>query len=424
MNEIKPGSNQRLTLVVSFSVFLFFALMLSVPNGYVLGAVLLLLSSFYFLARRPVLSLSREDKTLAWLLLAIFLISVFIFFFHGNNLRTLDLPLRYLLTIPVLLLLLRVPPRLSWLWAGLVVGCVSAAGVAAWQLEWLGMPRALGFTGVIQFGDMGVMMGVFCAAGLFWSTTQARYARQWQAALMIGSLAGFYTSIASGSRGGWLATAPVLLLFGLAFLSRRNVKQAIGVLIVLCVGVVILATTVPSVETRYDVAVTEVQQYQEDRDADTSIGARLEMWRALAPMILQKSLLGWSVTDYRSELERLVAEKKARPIVLRLANTHNNYLELWVFQGLLGLLAVLVLFAVSFWYFFKRMRSKDVTVRALALCGAALLVSFLVFGMSQVILGRNNTLLFFLLALAVLWGSLHNQEEGDVKNETGVSGNR
>ena len=82
-----------------------------------------------------------------------------------------------------------------------------------------------------------------------------------------------------------------------------------------------------------------------------------------------------------------------------------------MFPGLLGLLAVLVLFVVSFWYFFKRLRSKNITVRVLAVCGSALLVSFLVFGMSQVILGRNNTLLFFLLALAVLWGSLRYEEQ-------------
>lgn len=411
MNE-SALDNKFLSLTISFAVFLFFACMLAVPIGYTAGPAILLVTSVYFLSKRPRLRLSREDKWLAYLLLAVFLVGLFIYVYHGNRLNSLDLPSRYVVTVPVLLLLLGTPPRLSWLWAGLIAGCVSGAVLALWQAVALGLYRPSGFTGVIQFGDLGLAMAVFCVAGLFWAAGQARHARQWQLALVLGALAGGCVSIISGSRGGWIALPLVLVLFLVAFLNRQNLARAVGLLLVLCVGLVVLVATVPSLGTRYGQAVSDVQKF-DDGVADTSIGARLALWDALFIMIPQKPVLGWSKKDYKIELKRLVVEKKAKPVVLLLANTHNNYLELWAFQGFVGLLAVLALMLVSFWYFCRRLRSNNMTVRVMAVCGASLLACYSVFGLSQVILGRNNTLLFFLLALVAFWACLRHEESKD-----------
>src|SRR5690606_3380967 len=102
------------------------------------------------------------------------------------------------------------------------------------------------FTGVIQFGDVGLMMGVFCAAGLFWASMQPRHTRRWQLALLLGVFAGGAISIISGSRGGWIALPLVFALFLAAFLSRRNLARTAGLLLVLCVGLAILLVTIPS----------------------------------------------------------------------------------------------------------------------------------------------------------------------------------
>lgn len=411
MNE-SALDNRFLSLTVSFAVFLFFAFMLAVPGGYSVGSVVLLIASAHFLSKRPRLLLSCEDKWITYLLLAVFLVALLMYVYHANPVRTLDLPSRYVLAVPILLLLLGIPPRLSWLWAGLITACVSGVALAIWQAVVLGLYRPSGFTGVIQFGDLGLAMGVFCVAGLFWAATQARHARRWQFALALGAVAGGGISVISGSRGGWIALPLVLALFLVAFLNRQNLARAVGVLLALCVGLAVLLGTVPSLKTRYDQAVSDVQQF-DNGVADTSIGARLALWDALFVMIPQKPILGWSEKDYELELERLVAEKKASPVVLQLANTHNNYLELWVFQGFVGLLAVLALMLATFWSFCRRLRSSNMTVRVIAVCGSSLVACYGVFGMSQVILGRNNTLLFFLVSLVVFWACLRHEENKD-----------
>src|SRR5690606_19989112 len=105
-----------------------------------------------------------------------------------------------------------------------------------------------------------------------------------------------------------------------------------------------------------------------------------------------------------------VRDNRADPVVLELSNTHNNFIEIWLHQGTLGLFAFLALMVSSFWYFCRRLRAPDLTVRVLACCGASLPAAFGAFGLTQVILGRNNGVMFFVLSLAILWAAMRQAE--------------
>ena len=80
-------------------------------------------------------------------------------------------------------------------------------------------------------------------------------------------------------------------------------------------------------------------------------------------------------------------------------------------SGDVVLVLLLAMYLLPFWYFCKRLRSPDIAVKALALCGSTLLASYFMFGMSQVILGRNNGVMFFAVSLAVLWAAMRQAEE-------------
>ncbi|NYT63457.1 O-antigen ligase family protein [Alcaligenaceae bacterium] len=415
MNDLR-FNHTALPLLVSYGVFLYFALMFAVLSGYSYGAVILLLGSLYFLARRPGLRLSAEDKAIAFSLLGVFLWSLFIMLLHDNDAKTLDQSSRLLFAIPILFLLLAVPPRLPFMWAGVVVGVVLSNGVAAWQIHWLGDDRASGFMNIIHFGNIGLVFGLFCVAGMLWAGAQAAYAQRWRIAFSIGILASIYTVVASGSRGSWLALPPVLLLFFVAFVNKRNLKHAIAAVLTVVITVgVLYSIPETGVEERYDLAVTEIDKYKQEKyvfedNAVSSVGARLEIWRTALINIPQRPWLGWSEKDYDAEIKRMVADKEIDPYMLKMANTHNNYLEVLVYQGVIGLLALLAMYALPLWFFCKRIRSADATVKALALCGSTLVASYAMFSISQVILGRNNGIIFFALTLVILWGCMRNAE--------------
>lgn len=402
--------------------FLFFSLMLSVPSGYSYGSAFLLLTSMAFLACLAVRNgqsdhayapLTREDLAIMLALLGVFAVAAATTILHGNDASTLDVDSRCLLAVPILVLAVKAPPRLEAIWAGLIMGCIVAAGVAAWQVYGLGIPRATGFvTSAVPFGNLGLTMAAFCFAGMFWARGRPTYARQWQAALLMGCGAGVYVSVASGSRGGWLALAPVFVLFCVAFLNRQNWRQA-TIATALAATVLGGAFVVPEdsyVRIRYDEAVQETDNYLTKENVETSIGGRLEAWRGAAIAIPQKPLLGWSHSDYAAQLRYMVQTKQLRPYVLELVNTHNNYLQVWLFQGIVGLAALLALYIVPFWFFCRRLRARDSTVRVLAVCGASLLLAFFTYGLTHVILGRNNGMIFFVVTLVLLWGCLREAE--------------
>src|SRR5690606_34020274 len=119
-------------------------LMFAVPSGYSYGAVLLLASALYFLAKRPSLLLSCGDRAIIYAFLAVFLVSLCAVAVHGDGYKTLDQTSRFLLAIPILLLLLTMPPSLPRMWSGVVIGILLSNGIAVWQLHWLGEERASG----------------------------------------------------------------------------------------------------------------------------------------------------------------------------------------------------------------------------------------------------------------------------------------
>jgi len=399
--------------IISCGVFIFFAFTFTVPSGYSYGAILLLFVSIVNLFSQSKIGMSGEDRILAYLLLASFLAALVAFIIHNEQIKNLDQSSRYLLFIPILFLLLKIPPSAQALWAGLISATLSALALALWQRYIQGNPRPDGFmTSAIPFGNLSIMAGILCLTGVSWANTQFRYARLWRIALCAGFLAGIYTSLLSGSRGGWLTLPVAFLIFIAAFIKKRSLKvNMVGVSLFLSAIGIVGISMQAEITARYEIAIAEIHDYASNRNAATSTGLRLEAWRAAMMSIKKQPIVGWGYREYEARLNQLVDERKIDISVTSLANTHNNFLEVWLHQGLFGFLVFLALFAVTFCLFCKRLRSNDHAVQAFALGGTCLLASFFVFSLTQVILGRNNGVIFFGLSLVIFWACMRNAEQ-------------
>ncbi|MGB3837189.1 O-antigen ligase family protein [Castellaniella sp.] len=406
---------------------LFFALTLSVPGGYSWGGGLLLLGGAgCWLAMRfcnrshwngntasaHTSHWDVQDKTLTTLFLAVFLLNAVAVVWHADSGKYLDQGARYLLAIPVLWGLRQVRLRQHWLWLGLVAGCLGAAAVAWWQLHVWGIPRAAGFlTSAIPFGDIALLLGFWCVLGAALFTAQQRWI--WAALLLLGATAGVYAFAAAATRGGLVAVPVLLVLAGLCLVRRQHARTLIPALVVLLAALVFVVALLPAgqiAERRVNEAFAEWQAYSQQGDATNNVGSRLEAWKAALISIPKKPLLGWGHADYDAQLKELVSTGQTPPFVATLANTHNQFIEIWLHQGTLGLIAFLALLITSFWYFAQRLFHADITVRVLACCGASLPAGFAAFGLTQVILGRNNGVMFFLISLAIWWATMRQAE--------------
>lgn len=412
---VTPYFSPMIARAVSCSVFLFGLLSLVMPSGYSLGPALLVLISGYCLLREPRALLGtahKEDLAVIGVvagLAALLLVSILLL---GDAWQASGVPIRLLLAVPVLLLVLSCPPSLGAMWGGLILGSVLTGSWAMWQKLVWGVHRAGGFTNTINFGDICMLMGLMCLAGLGWAMRQAGARRRyWLLALLIGGAFGIIGSLMSGTRGGWIGfpfAAWVLYRSYGEVISRRVLR--LGVF--MCAGVIALMVMTPAtgIQQRVEAGVSDVTKYVEDRNAGTSAGARLEMWRGAFIMIAEQPWLGRGETGYAEARDAMIEQGELSRHVQPYEHPHNEFLDAWVKRGVLGLLALLALYLVPLRLFYRRLDSNDLTLRSLAVAGVLLPLTFLDFGMTWVMFSQASGVMVYAYWLAIVWGTLRAHE--------------
>ncbi|MBL1376550.1 O-antigen ligase family protein [Zobellella sp. CGMCC 1.18722] len=394
----------------SLAVFLMGALALIVPSGYSYGPILLLLGSFTLLWKRPELRLQKADKALMLVLMLYSLFFMLHLWLEGAESSAFDRPSRFMFAVPVLLFVWAYPPRQAFIWAGLVVGSLLTASWALWQSLVLNIERATGYTYVIQFGNISMLMGIFCLAGLGWAVVQPD-SRRWMALLLLGAIAGALGSLLSGSRGGWIGLPVVFWVLYRAYgqdLGRRLSMLALATLLAL--GTLAYVVPQTGVQERVAQAFTDIDLYQQGEKL-TSLGARFDMWQGAMQLIAEKPLTGWGWHGYHEGMQALAERGEVTPFAVE-QHAHNEYLDSFARRGVVGFLLLLALYLVPLRLFAKRMRAPDMELRALATAGALLPVAFMDFGLSQVFLGHNSGVMVYAFWLAVLWGAMRAREQG------------
>lgn len=396
----------------SLAVFLFSALALIVASGFSLGAVMLVLGSALLLHKRPRLALEKADRALVATLLLYFAVNAAINVFHGAPLREYDAPLRFLLAVPALLLLLAYPPQAAALWAGLAAGAVGAGGLAIWQRLALHAERSDGSTNAIQYGNISIVLGILCLAGLAWALARPRKAG-WTVLLALGAVCGVLGAVLSGSRGSWIALPFCVLILAIHYGGTHGKRYVLaGLLALSALAALLYALPQSGVRERGELAVREVQDFIRTGNADTSVGARLEMWRSGLAMVSAHPWLGWGKQGYMEHKLALIGEGKIAPAIGAHTHLHNEYLDALLKRGAAGLLATLALFLVPLTLFWRALKHSQRNAQPYALGGVLLYVSYLLFGLTQAFLTHNNGVMILGFLTAILWSALRGQQRG------------
>lgn len=170
------------------------------------------------------------------------------------------------------------------------------------------------------------------------------------------------------TRGVWVAYAVVLL--GLAVMKGRRALLPVGA----CLVAMGLAVTLvsPGVWERAHYAF----------DVQTNF-ARTQIWQANLDMIRDRPILGWGYGNYKKFREPYY---QRYPQSDTNAHAHNNFLQMWVDAGIVGLAAFLFLFWSLVhlgWRAYRRLPAEAEPLRTLALGGTVSMLGFLVGGFTQ-----------------------------------------
>jgi O-antigen ligase len=400
MNSKKFALNRIPVLLSSIAVFLFGALALTISSGYTYGPVLLLLPALCYLAVRPYPVLHSHDKIIIIALLIYFIAGVATNFVHHLPFNSYDNCSRFLLAIPVLLLLIRFPVKPIFLWSGLALGALGAALIATLDFYVHGELRAAGHNNAIQFGDIAMLFSCLLLAGFSWAKQQSMLI---VIMFVVGIASGIFASLLSGARGGWLALPLAVGFFFIANGLHKNTKQSFvfaSVLVCLVVVIYLLQQSV-FLQIRLQDAVSDLQQYTQAHNANTSVGIRITLWHAGVNLIAQHPLLGWgSVANYVS------ITGDSSDVFQRFNHFHNEFLDAMVKRGLVGGVALLIIYCLPALVFYRQLKHCSAQTKPLALAGLMLVLAVLIFGLTQSFFSHSSGVMVYAFMLVILWAQV------------------
>lgn len=355
--------------------------------------------------------LDKRSRSLIILLLLMTIVAVFSWWWHGSegNVRK---ELFYALTIPVFFAVYVYRPPLLWLWLGIGAAAIAAGALAINSVYVQGSLRAgYGFLNPIPFGNLSLLAGLLCVPGLFWASTIKKGRWLLLLFLFLGLLSGTFSSVLSGTRGGWLAIPLILCFFG--FVYYRHFSKKILLMLILVLGSAITFiwnSDELKFSQRIIAAHDQITAYQAG-DVRSSQGGRLEMWRGALLLIQDKPLLGHGgIVAYRQALFELIEKGKINSIAfgrldylsmekeqleeliktaessVMFEHAHNDYLDRAVKQGAVGLFALLLFYLVPIVFFVRYVRSRDPTKKALSVSIVTLILCYAVFGLTETFL--------------------------------------
>lgn len=406
----------KTSIYTSISVFLTGALTLVLPSGYSIGSGLLFLASLTLLWSRPTINLKNEDKWLMITVATYSLIFIIQLLWEGSDTRDFDKPIRFLLFLPVFLFILVYPPKLSSLWSGIIIGSILTGSWAIWQKLFIGVERATGYTYVIQFGNISMLFSLFCLAGLGWAIVQINIKR-WFFLLILGALFGALASLLSGSRGGWIGLPFILFFIYRAYRDLISPKlKSVIIITLLSLTFIAYATPQTGVKLRVSQAFNDIELYFNGENKNTSLGLRLDMWQAALILIAEKPITGWGFVGYQKILQDLAEQGKVSKFASK-THTRNEYLDNFVHRGILGFFSLLLLYLLPLKLFYKRLNSKNIELRSIAVAGAILPIAFMDFGLSQTFFEHNSGVMVYSFWLAILWGTMRSIEKNTIKSD-------
>ncbi len=321
---------------------------------------------------------------------------------HGDvNLRNWEKPSRMLLAASALFAVLACRPDRNALWWGLIGGTVAGACVAGYQRWFEGVDRPGGMMNAITFGDIVLCMGLMSLAGVLDFRGRQRI---WPA---LGAVAGLVGTLATGTRGGWVAILFAALLFLKYghYLRGKFAKGTAGLVALVMFGAYFVPQT--GVSERLGQGIDDVRTYYTGGGAFTNVGVRLELWKGAGMLVARHPWAPSSNAQVKEELRELVDAGKLQPFVLEAEHFHNDALQVLVFGGVIGFLCWFGTLLMPFLFFLRVLQSHETASPRLiapALAGLLLVVSYFSFGMTEVIFWSVRSAMFYALMLFVTMG--------------------
>jgi O-antigen ligase len=376
------------------------------------SSFLLLFSSlFMFKACRA--ALARHWHDTRWVVLAFLFNFIFVLLCYlvrpEATENHLEKPLRMFVATSALAVVLVARPSRHWLWYGVIGGALVSLPLIGYQRFDLDIDRPGGLINAITFGDLSVLLGLLAMV----AAIDFRRAGKSIALPALGAMAGMAASLLTGTRGGLLALVPAAFIFFRLghVMPGRRVRAVLLASFALVAG----ACFVPALglQDRMVQGVDDVRAWDDGGSKVTNVGIRLELWKGAGMLIRENPVFGIEPNLVKPGFRRLIAQGRLDPVVLTMPHLHNAVLQALVTGGIFGLFAWLGVMLMPLVYFTRRLKAGGAGAPQFtpALAGVLVVVSYLCFGLTEVIFWSMKGCLFYALMVFLLVGFCETAKE-------------
>lgn len=416
MDNAQLMINNFLTKWIEVWVLLFSISVLSLPGHGGQSAIVLLFTALYvFLKRKKYnnIPLNREEKIFVYLVLFWFFWQFFGIAYQppgyeleniSAQLSALDNVSRWLLLLPIFFLLRRYVVDWRLVAIGLSIGVIITTSIAHYQVYFLGVARAEGVSNhTIPFSNLMVVSDLLLWMLMIHAWNKGHKILSYF--LLLSSIAAFYGSLLSVTRGAWLAYAFMILIWLLyviknSFADKKHLFSKPILLRLFFAGVVFFAVSqTDQYQTLKARTVTTIDNLNKG-DYQSASSMRLQIFGDTVEHI-KKHPFGIGTRNFENiEQERYPERYKY--------NAHNQLLNVWAENGIQGVMSLLLLIGYSIKFFWKNINHSNDAITIYASSGLMLIVSYIIFSQTQTIFDHHQTLIFFIFYLYFFFAQIQS----------------
>ena len=348
--------------------------------------------------------LSKLEKLmiLTWLLYP-FVTALDFWLRTGWNWSQFQEPSRFLLALPVFLMVRRFGLSRGAIKWGVFVGAVVAGLWAFYQKQHLGISRAFGGTSsnVHVFGDISLVLG-FMSVALF----QPDWSKDWRwgCVVLVSFSLGVFGSLASGTKGGWIS-APILLWVMVDLLRHPTYTKRLMLLAIGAAGAILIWYFSPFIQVRLgNMSLAMATYFDTGQVTDGSVSIRLALWHTAILIFMDNPLLGTGIDSFNiAKLPYL--DQNVVPQIIGSFDPHSQFFNALYELGIFGPIPIYAIYGA---FIFQCHQSFGQN-KAFSTAGLFLAMGFIDFGLVEVIWNINNAGVFFTLMMVLIAGQLSHQ---------------
>ena len=319
-----------------------------------------------------------------------------------------DAASRYWLAIPVFLLLQRL--RLNVF--SVLQFAFPVAAITGFLLVKDGGGRSgISTMDLIHFGDFELILGMLSLFSIDWFGRD-----HWLLRILkiSGFIAGLTASLASGSKGGWLAIPAFIVIFFYFRMGKMSLRMIATSSASVILVIAITYTGSAIFHQRVHELVNDVAAFSQG-NRDTSTGIRWQLYKAAADVFLRHPIFGVGAEGFALEMKPMMESGKitAQAAYLGRGEVHNDILSKAAGMGIFGLFAVLGIYFVPFRMFWRATKSASAQVKRTGVLGIVFVSGFFVFGLTVEFLNLTMAAAFYSFTIAALLAACYSAHHGE-----------